>query len=338
VSRLVLLNPTTLVGKELIEALGDHPLGADLALLSVDEAEIGQLTEAAGAPALVAAADEAAISGAEVLVVCGPAAPYRELLAQRDAAASVVLAGPDATAADGVPVVAGVNPQAAVAGGVMVSPHPGGVLLATLLHPLRSAADLTGGVRRAVATVVMPVSLYDRAGLDELFSQAARMVSMQAQSPSALFGDRQLAFNLYPTPRPPRGLPAELRAVLGAGGSQADDIEVAVHVLQGAVFHGVSALAHVTLGRAVDAGELRRHLGGHPSIELYRPAEGALEQLGPIDVPSSDKVLLGSVEHDPDEAAGGGGTGYWLWAVMDNLTRGGALNVLAILERLLPSA
>jgi aspartate-semialdehyde dehydrogenase len=51
--------------------------------------------------------------------------------------------------------------------------------------------------------------------------------------------------------------------------------------------------------------------------------------LGPIDAAASDKVLFGTVRKD--EAAGG----LWLWAVMDNLTRGGALNAIEIAEALL---
>lgn len=325
-SRLVLLGPTTLVGKELIDALRGHPLAADLHLASMDDEEIGQLTDAAGAAALVVRAERDEIAAADVVVACGDVAPYEELLAARRDGATVVLAGPDAgEGGAGTPVVAGVNLDAAEPGGTLVSPDAGGVLVAHLLHPLVAGGGFAGGVARAVATLVRPVSVFDRPGLDELFAQAGRMVSMQSQSPSALFGHRQLAFNLYPAPRPPRRLTAQVREALGAGG-----LELSVQVLQGAVFHGVSALVHVTLGEAADPGALRKHLGRDPAIELYRPDDGAVEQLGPLDVPTSDKVLVGAVHRDPDDASG---TGFWLWAVMDNLTRGGALNVLAILER-----
>lgn len=331
-SRLVLLNPTTLIGKELIDALRGHPLAADLRLLSLDDGEVGQLTEAAGAAALVGRADAEEIAAADVLVVCGAAGPYRELLAERRPGATLVLAGPDASAADpgATPVVAGVNLDAAAAGGALVSPDAGGILLAHLLRPLLDDAAFTGGVERVVATVVQPVSVYDRPGLDELFAQAQRMVAMQSQAPSELFAHRQLAFNLFPAPRPPRRLVAEVREVLGAGG-----LELAVHVVQGGVFHGVSALVRVTLGTAVEPGELRSRLDRHPAVELYAPGDGGVGQLGPIDVPTSDKVLAGTVERDLDDATG---RGYWLWAVMDNLTRGGALNVLGILERVTGTA
>ena len=355
-SRIAILHPTSLLGKELVEHLDRHPeLQPELRLLSVDEEEIGQLTEASGAAALVAAADRDEIAAADVLVVAGEVDPYREALAHRRDDSTVVLVAPRPQGADaapspgeapqgrqaprsgaddlagGTPVVAGLNLAAARPGEVLVSPHAGSILLSLLLAPLvkgpvaaeGSLSKAGPGVGRAVATVVQPVSIYDRPGLDELFAQAGRMVAMQSQEPSELFGQRQLAFNLYPAPRPPRHLPAEVRAVLGDAAPP-----LSAHVLQGPVFHGFSALLHVSLDQAMDAEDLRRRLGLHELVELYRPRTGAREQLGLIDVPASDHVLVGSVQADPESE-----NGFWIWSVMDNLTRGGALHVLAILER-----
>lgn len=336
-SRIALLHPTTLVAKELIERLDGHPdLAPSLRLLSLDDDEVGQLTEASGEAALVLRAEPQEFAAADVIVVCGDPAPYRELLARRGDGATVILVAPEPAAEggqpEGRPVVAGLNLDGAEAGAVLVSPHAGSILLSLLLAPLvrgplagDDAPEGPGpGVERATATVIQPVSVFDRPGLDDLFTQAGRMVSMQNQEPSALFGDRQLAFNLYPAPRPPRHLPAEVRAVLGDAAPP-----LAAHVLQGAVFHGFSTLLHVVLGEGREAEAVRDRLGAHPLVELYEPSVGAREQLGPIDVPSSDKVLVGAVQADPETDRG-----FWIWAVMDNLTRGGALNVLGMLERL----
>lgn len=327
-SRLTVLHPTSLLGKELLEALAARPdLAADLKLLSLDEEEVGLLTEAVGSAAVVAAATAQEVEAADVLVVCGELAPYRELLAARRPDAGVVLLSSDAVADDGTAVVAGVNLEAARRGAVLVSPHPGAVLLAHLLHPL-----LPHGLRCAVATLVQPASVYDRPGLDELFAQAGRMVAMQSQSPSPLFGGRQLAFNLYPAPRPPRHLLAQVRSVLAA---DADTLALAASVLQGPIFHGFSAHLHVEMEDDLEASELRWRLADNPLVELFEPQEGELDQLGPIDVPAHDRVVVGPVERDPAAAGSGARTGYWIWAVMDNLTRGGAANALAILEQIL---
>lgn len=317
-TRLVLLAPTTLLGKELIEKLDARPdLWQDLDLLSLDDEEIGALTDAAGAAALVRRAEPGTLDGADVVFVCGASATYREVLANRGAETTVVLLDPAADDPEATPVVAGLNLDQALPGRVLASPHPGSLLLAHLLQPLLGA-----GVREAVATLVQPASLYGRAGLDELFEQARRLVSLQGQEPSELFG-RQLAFNLYPARRPPARLAALARQVLGAGER---DLPLAVHVLQGAIFHGLSALVHVHLGEDLPPDEVRRRLAANPLIELSEPGEGGEDLLGPIDVAASEAVVVGPVERDPD-----GGT--WIWAVMDNLTRGGATNAVAILEQ-----
>jgi aspartate-semialdehyde dehydrogenase len=319
VTRLALLSPTTLLGKELIEKLDEKPgLWQDIDLLSLADDEIGALTDAAGGAAVVARAEPAAIAAADVLFVCGASATYRDLLSHRAADSTVVFLDPQTDEPEAIPIVAGVNLDQALPGRMLASPHPGVALLAHVLQPL-----LADGVSRAVATLVQPASLYDRAGLDELFAQAGRLVSLQAQEPSELFG-RQLAFNLYPARRPPPGLAARARQVLGVAEA---DLPLAVHLLQGPVFHGFSALLHVHLRPETTADEVRRRLAASPLIELSHPDAQGDDPLGPIDVAARDEVLVGAVERDPD-----GGT--WIWAVMDNLTRGGATNAVAILEQI----
>lgn len=322
-TRLALLSPTTLLGRELIEKLDERPdLWQDVALLSLADDEIGALTDAAGGAAVVARAEPAAIAAADVLFVCGASASYRELLTHRSPESTVVQLDPQADEPEAVPVVAGVNVDQALPGRELASPHPGVALLAHLLQPL-----LADGVSEAVATLVQPASLYDRAGLDELFAQAGRLVSLQGQEPSELFG-RQLAFNLYPARRRPAALAARARQVLGVADA---DLPLAVHLLQGPIFHGFSALLHVHLRREATADEVRQRLAASPLIELSQPDAEGEDLLGPIDVAAKDEVVVGAVERDPD-----GGT--WIWAVMDNLTRGGASNAVAILEQVAATA
>ena len=53
-SRIVLINPGGLFGKELRERLGDWPtLPTDVALVATREEEVGLLTEVSGAAAIV---------------------------------------------------------------------------------------------------------------------------------------------------------------------------------------------------------------------------------------------------------------------------------------------
>jgi aspartate-semialdehyde dehydrogenase len=323
VTVVALIPPTTLVGKELRETVERRAeLWDEIRLLSPEQEEIGVLTELAGGAAMVARADRESLAGVDVAFFCGdPAAAGAAAAALPPGATAVWVhaegAGGGAPPAGALPVVAGVNLEAAVPGATLASPHPGTVLLAHLLHPLRRF-----GPRGATAVVIQPSSFRDDAGLEELFAQARNIAAMRSQDEPAVFGG-QLAFNVLPTPVSGPAVADQVRAVLG--GAEAG-LPLAVRVLQGAVFHGVSAALHLRLDRPADPEEVREALGEHPLNRLVEDSE----LLGPIDAAASDEVLIGGVE----AVAAADGGGVWLWGVMDNLTRGGALNAVAILEQL----
>ncbi|HEX9668680.1 MAG TPA: Asd/ArgC dimerization domain-containing protein [Thermoanaerobaculia bacterium] len=310
-TRCAIVHPTGLLGKELREALAARPelTAAEVRLLSDDPEEVGALTEAAGEPALVQAWDPQALEGIDVVFFCGPAAATRRLLGDRSAGVTAIVLSLDATAEDGVPVVAGVNSAAAERGAVVLSPHPAVILLAHLLWPLRAV-----GVEEAVATLVQPASMQGQPGLEEMFEQTRQIVTMTARRPSPIFG-HQLAFNLLPHPGPLEPIAAELAAVLRG------EPVVSLNVVQGGVFHSFSASLYLRCAADPGPKAIRRALSEHPQIELADDPK----RLGPIEVPGSDKVVVGAVRKET-----GGAGGYWLWAVMDNLTRGGAVNAVEI--------
>ena len=325
-SRAALLQPLTLLGKELRDTLGARPLFDDVRLLSTRDDEVGNLTDIGQAAAFVARLDADALENVDVVLCCGTAAETRAALPLLHAGTTAVILSPDATVDDGRPVVAGVNAAAVRRGERLLSPHPAVVVLAHLLAPLRALA-----VEEAVATVVLPASMHGDPGIDELFEQTRQILTMSQRRPSPVFG-AQLAFNLLPVrsePGPAEPLAAQLRAVLGG------EPPVSLQLLQGGVFHSLAASVHVRCARRVDAKALRKTLGQHPFVELARKPN----HLGPIDAAAHDKVLVGAVQEDslapniPDDPGAPGS--YWLWAMMDNLTRGGALNALALAEEAL---
>ena len=307
-STIAIVHPMSLLGKELRETLERLPaVGRDVRLLSNREDEIGTLTEVAGAASMVTRYEPEKLKGVGVAFLCGTMEDNRPLLAEIPPETTAVLLSLDATAADGQAVVAGVNDKAAGGHRVLLSPHPGVVLLAHLLDALRELK-----VEEAVATLVQPASMRDDAGLEELFEQTRQIVAMTRRSPTPVFG-AQLAFNLLPVPLPADPLTGQLQAVLPG-------MPLALQILQGGVFHSVSASLYVRCAGSPTPQAIRKALAGHPHLEAAdRP-----KHLGPIDAAASDKVIYGSVRKD--EAGGG----FWLWAVMDNLTRGGALNALEI--------
>lgn len=314
-----LLHSSDLLGEELKDEIGRRTaLEGPLKLLSTVEAEIGTLTESRSAAAVVQRFAPDDLEGVDVAFFSGPMAANRPLLAELPEATTAIVLSPDATLADGKPVVAGVNLDQAHAGGVFLSPNAGVVLLAQLLEPL-----LRLGARQAVATLVQPASVYGKQALDELYEQTRSLLAFSSERPREVFG-RQLAFNLYPPAAPPADLSAQVRDALRdrqAGG----DLDLAVQLLQGGVFHGVSASLYVRFDGDPGEAAVRDALAASPRIDF-----GVDEEPSPVDAASRGEALVGSVRRQEGEPGA-----YWLWAVMDNLTVGGAINAAEIAEAVL---
>jgi aspartate-semialdehyde dehydrogenase len=317
VSAIAILHLGNLPGKELRETLGRGATGPtfrEVRLLSTIDEEIGTLTEAGGAAAVVQRYEPGSLDGVGVAFFCGPIAANRPVLAELPPETTGVVLSPDATLADGHPVVAGINPRPSGAGSggtpVLLSPHPAVVLLAHLLHPLGAFAP-----REAVATVIQPASMHDDPGIEELFEQTRQIVALTPRRRSPLFG-AQLAFNLLPAERGAEletAIASLLAAVLPA------ELPLSIQLVQGAVFHCLTVSLHLRFAGAPPTAQVvRKALAASPFVELVRDPR----HLGPIDAAASDKVLVGATHGDEH--------GFWVWAVMDNLTRGGALNALEI--------
>ena len=307
-----IVNPVGLLAKELREQLDNRPdLVREQRLLTTVEEEVGTLTESGGGAAVVQRFDPEELGGVDVLFLCGPAAASREVLRALPASKPAVLLSLDATPEDAPPVVAGVNLDDGLRGPVALSPHPAAILLAHVLHPLRAH-----GLRRAEATLLQPASVFSTEALDQLFEQARNLLTFQPPVESA-YWPRQLAFNVLATEDVAANIRSETQAVLG------DAVQISAQLLQAGVFHGFSASVHLAFDPDAGAEALRAAYADRPHL---RWADG--EPLGPIDAAATDDVLLG---HLRAESPGS----YWLWSVMDNLTRGGASNAIAIAEALL---
>jgi aspartate-semialdehyde dehydrogenase len=309
-SAIAILHPSNLLGKELQETIENRARQwQDIRLLSTREDEVGNLTEVAGAAAIVTRYEPESLQGVSTVYFCGPIAANRPVFGDLPSGTTGVVLSPDATLDDGPPVVAGVNSEMARPGQVLVSPHPVVVVLAHLLHPLRNLAP-----QSMVATVIQPASMFGDPGIEELFEQTREIVAMVQRRPTPVFGS-QLAFNLLPTTTDALPVSEVLQNVLG------EQPPVALQVVQGGIFHSLAVSLYVRFAGNVGIQAVRKALATHPYLELSdRP-----RHLGPIDAAASEKVIYGTARKDPLG-------GFWIWAVMDNLTRGGALNAVEIVE------
>ncbi len=313
-STLALIHPTDLLAVELRASLERRrDLWRELRLLSTLPDEIGTLTDVRGEAAMVQELDEAGLDGVDVVLLCGPVGPNRPLLASLPEAATAVVLSPDATLDDGHPVVAGVNLETVARGQTLLSPHPGAVALAHLLHPLGPFTP-----RRVVATLLEPVSVLGKAALDEMFEQTRGILTFQSDPPREVF-PTQMTFNVLPGETPAVHLAAHLGTILEG------DPQVSVRILKTGVFHSYGVSLHLELADDPGREAVVAALGGHPMNEVAVDPE----LLGMVDAAARDEVLVGSVEADPARPGA-----YHLWAVIDNLTCGGARNAILILEAL----
>ncbi len=310
-SVVAIVHPMGLVGTEIRQTLARrHDLWRELRLLSTREDEIGKLTEIAGSAAMVTKLEKDDFDGIDVAFFCGGIQETRPLLADRPPAMTAVILSIDAAPDDGVPVVAAVNIDQARRSETLLCPHPAAVLLSHLVHPLRAF-----GPRRAVGTILEPASLEGKEALDEVFEQTRAILSFTPDQPREVFAT-QMAFNVIPGRRGEH-VAGHVAALVGG------EIEVYVQLLRCGVFHSFGASVHLTLTEDPGEKAVREALAAHP----LNDASPDPDLLGMIDATGHDEVLLGPVE----AVAGLPGT-YRIWAVMDNLTCGAAVNALHILE------
>jgi aspartate-semialdehyde dehydrogenase len=136
---------------------------------------------------------------------------------------------------------------------------------------------------------------------------------MTGRTPTPVYG-AQLSFNLLPTPS---DLPLSdlLQRVVP------EMPPVPLQMVQGGVFHGMAVSLYARFGGTPTPQALRKALTASSYIEMAADPK----HLGPIDSAASGKVIVGAIR--PDQSGG-----FWFWAVMDNLTRGTALNAAEIAE------
>ncbi len=310
---VALVHPSDLLGKEVREALSRRKeLWREIRLLTNDDDEAGTLAEIAGAATFVQNLDESDLSTVDCAIFCGDLATTRALLPRLGAASTGIVLAPDAENSDGQPIVAGVNLDQARRGEVLLSPHPGVIGLASILAPLMSLSP-----RQATATLIEPASLHGGAALDEVLEQTRGILAFQGEWPKEVYGT-QIAFNFLPDLHAGTNLGSLTAEALGEGAPTCT-----VQRLRAGVFHGCSLSLCLEFGDDPGLDAVRDCLTEQPLIEVVEDPD----DLGPIQSAARDEILVGRITPDPTSDGR-----YWLWAVFDNLTVGGANNAVSILE------
>ncbi|MDX1631996.1 MAG: Asd/ArgC dimerization domain-containing protein [Thermoanaerobaculia bacterium] len=313
-----LLFPTTLLGEELRECLAERPdLCDELELYTTDEDAVGTLAEFRGA-GMVQRFEPRGLSDVDLVFVAGAVPNLDEILDQLPAGVRTILVAPQEPPEGAVEIVDGVNLDDAAAADLVVSPHPAVVHVAHLVQPL-----LEHGLEELTATVLQPVSMLPGAALDELLEQSRDLLSFEpVEATDAL--PHQAAFNLFPTHRRPEELGSTFRFLWGERAPR-----IQVQLVQTGVFHCLSASAELRFDGPVEVEEIQEILESAPHVMAWDDPD---QPLSPVGGATRNEVLI-------DRLTSGGEDRpevVWLWSVMDNLTRGGALNAMAIAEAMLP--
>jgi aspartate-semialdehyde dehydrogenase len=317
VYKIAIAGASTLLGRELKEALSDSPLAAANFLLLDEEEAQGQLDQVGDEVTFVRAIDSESFERADFTFFAGTEALTRKHWRTALRAGSTVL---DLSGA--LDQETGVLVRAPWLGSesttvdlftpAVVPAHPAALALALLLERLQLAAPL----RFAAATVLEPASAFGRAAMDELHQQTVSLLSFQTL-PRAVF-DAQAAYNLMTGLG--EGATVNLAAeearirrhfeALGDGRWPT----LALQVIQAPVFHGQAFSIFVELERPVDISALEEVLSGD-HVDLVLEDTDSPSNLAATG--QNDVLVRLRPERDgrnPNQASQ-----LWLWAASDNL-------------------
>jgi aspartate-semialdehyde dehydrogenase len=330
--RVAIVGASSLVGKELKQVLDDRSFPARDIVLLDESVMAGTLTEAGGEATFIRALEEDSFEGAEFVFFAGSASDAERnwLAAQRSGATVIDLTGAlgaaGASASCVIPFLAPVSPPPAAAtgngspaGGVYSSPSPPVIIACTLALGLNRFEP-----RRISVLLFPPVSERGQAGVEELESQTASLLSFR-ETTRPVF-DAQVAFNLLarygegskPSLAEMRGAVVRDVARYLAGRAPVP----AIQLVQAPVFYGYAFAAYVEMESPVEPGPLQAALVGL-GVKIGDPPPTNVSVAGESD------IQLMPIEPDMNVA-----NGMWIWGVTDNL-RLAATNAVRIAEELI---
>jgi aspartate-semialdehyde dehydrogenase len=317
VYKIAIAGASTLLGKELKEALSESPLAAAGFVLFDEEEAQGQLDQVGDEITFVQTIDADAFERVDFTFFCGSEDLTRKHWRQALRSGSTVL---DLTGA--LDQEAGVVVRAPWLGSeavtvdlftpAVVPAHPAALALALLLERLQQVAP----VRFAAATLLEPASEFGRAAMDELHQQTVSLLSFQGM-PRAMY-DAQVAYNLLSALG--ESATVRLSAVEARIRRHYDALSasrwpaLALQVIHAPVFHGHTFSIAVELERPVEISALEEAMGGdHVDLVLEdTDSPSNLAATGQNDVLVRLRPELGARNSTETSR-------LWLWAASDNL-------------------
>jgi len=335
--RVAIVGASSLLGKELKQVLEDRNFPASDVILLDESVMAGTLTEAAGEPTFIRALEEDSFEGARFVFFAGtPADAERNWRTAQAAGAIVIdLTGVLSAASGGSVAITSIPSLASVLPASEPSSLPTPVAYASPAAPVIVACTLAAGFakfrpQRIVLLLFPPVSDRDRAGIEELESQTASLLSFREIDRTVF--DAQVAFNLLarhgeaskPRIEDVRAAVARDVARYLAGRAPVP----AIQLVQAPVFYGYAFAAYADLASSNPAesfGQLETAFAGL-GVKVAAPDDASPTN---VSVAGESEIHLARIEPDPSVERGA-----WIWGVVDNL-RLAATNAVRIAEELL---
>jgi aspartate-semialdehyde dehydrogenase len=317
VYKIAIAGASSLLGRELKDAISESPLAAATFVLLDEEEAQGQLDQVGDEVTFIQTISPDAFERVDFTFLCGSEELTRKHWSQALRSGSTVL---DLSGA--LDQEAGVLVRAPWLGSeaeaadlftpAVVPAHPAAVTLGLLLERVQQAAP----VQCAAATVLVPASEFGRGAMDELHQQTVNLLSFQSL-PRAIY-DAQAAYNLLGSLG--EGATVALANVearirrhyeaLSAGRWP----KLALQLVQAPVFHGLTFSIFAELERPVEVSALEEALNGeHVDLVLEdTDSPSNLAATGQNDV--LVRVRPEKTGRNPNETSR-----LWLWAASDNL-------------------
>jgi aspartate-semialdehyde dehydrogenase len=328
VYKIAIAGASTLIARELKDALNDSPLAAaNFVLLDEEDAQapsVGQFDQVGDEATFIQALGGDAFEHTDFTFFCGSEEMTRrhwisalragstviDLSGTLDQEKGVVVRAPwlGRQVSDGA---SGVDLETPA----VVPAHPAALVLALLLERLQSAVT----VRFAAATVMLPASELGRAAMDELHQQTVNLLSFQSL-PNSVY-DAQVAYNLLgglgeSATVNLSNVEARIRrhyaALTGGPGNHAPSL--ALQVIHAPVFHGHAFLIALELEQPLELVTLEEAICGE-HVDLICEDTDSPSNLAAT---GQDDVLVrlrpDAGAHNPEQISR-----LWLWAASDNL-------------------
>jgi aspartate-semialdehyde dehydrogenase len=322
--RILIAGASSLLGAELKSLLEESKFaGWDFRLVD-EEIAAGTLTEAGGEPAVIQPVEEGSFEKARLIFFCG-SADFTEinLSAARESGATVIDLSGGALAAAKCRAWFSFRDAPEGNDTLYVIPSAPGTIAGHLLHAL-----LRVGLLRLGIVFHRPVSEAGRAGIEELETQCAQLLSFQSVG-QRIF-DTQVAYSLLDRygecSKENLGKVRERIRREVCAAAEKGLVEPSIQVLHTPVFYGYTFSAIAELNSQQEREALAENLKKTGMLI----EEDASTPVGNLSVAGDSAIHVGLPESDPAQP----GT-WWFWGAADNI-RLPAWNTVKLAEKLVP--